>query len=309
MAFCDIPLRPCPPNIMSIDAWNVEPVVYHTGGDALTVAVVLSRMGENVSLSANIGNDAAGEFIRNELLRNGVRTDLVRTTTEYSTATAYQLIEADGQRHFLVDKKIHRLKKSKDVSDEEIRKYELLFFGSALAIDGMDDGEISDLFRRAHATGVITAMDASIAVVDTAECKMDLLRKTLQETDIFIPSYEEASYLAQKTDVAEIMEAFREFPLRVFGVKLGAEGSILTEDFETYIKVPAFNVENVVDTTGAGDCFMGGFLCAYMKGWSIRDCAKFGSAVSSFGISAVGAATAVPDFDTVYRFMKENEGS
>ena len=63
----------------------------------------------------------------------------------------------------------------------------------------------------------------------------------------------------------------------------------------------------VVDTTGAGDCFMGGFLCAYLKGWPLERCGRFGSAVSAFGISAIGASTAIPDFDSVLRFMKENE--
>ena len=109
MAFCDIPLRPCPANIMELDNWNIEPVEYHTGGDALTVAVVLAKMGEDVTLSSEVGNDSAGQFIKKELDRCGVKTDLIRTVKEYSTATSYQLIEEDGQRHFLVDKRINLL--------------------------------------------------------------------------------------------------------------------------------------------------------------------------------------------------------
>ncbi|MBQ9064166.1 MAG: carbohydrate kinase family protein [Blautia sp.] len=291
---------------MELDNWNIEPVEYHTGGDALTVAVVLAKMGEDVTLSSEVGNDSAGQFIKKELDRCGVKTDLIRTVKEYSTATSYQLIEEDGQRHFLVDKRIHLLPKSSDVRDEDLKGRDLLFYGSALAINSMDDVQISDLFRRAHAQNVPTAMDASVAVPDSAECKMDLLRETLKETDIFIPSYEEASYLAQKTDVYEIIDAFRQFPFRVFGIKLGSEGCIVTEDFNDFIKVPPCHVEKVVDTTGAGDCFMGGFLCAYLKGWTLRECAVFGSAVAAFGISDIGATTAVPDFDTVYSFMKRS---
>ena len=306
MSFCDIPLRPTPANIMEQDSVVIDPVEFHTGGDALTVAVVLAKMGEDVTLVSNIGDDEHGRFVCEELKKNGVRTDCIKTLKGYTTATSYQLIEADGQRHFLVDNKINSLQKSKDASDEEISKADIVFFGSALAIKGMNDGEIADLFKRAHSLGKITAMDAAVCDPDEEDRKMDLLKKTLPHTDIFIPSYEEASYLAMKTDVMEIINEFRQFPFKVFGVKLGAEGCILTPDFEQYVRVRPYPVK-VVDTTGAGDCFMGGFLSAYMKGWSLKKCAEFGSAVSAFGISAIGPSTAVPDYETVCRFMQENE--
>jgi len=306
MSFCDIPLRPAPANIMERDTARIEPVEYHTGGDALTVAMVLSKMGENVSFVTNIGDDANGRFVRKELEKNGIGTEYVRTVKGYTTATSYQLIEENGQRHFLVDSRINSLQKSKDVPDAEIEKADIVFFGSALAIEGMDDGETADLFRRAHKMNKLTAMDASVNDPGEIERKIDLLKDTLPLTDIFIPSYEEASFLAEKTDVMEIMEVFSRFPFKVFGVKLGGDGCILTDDFKNYIRMEPFRNVKVVDTTGAGDCFMGGFLCSYMKGWPLADCAKFASAVAAFGISAVGPTTAVPDYETVYRFMQEN---
>ena len=306
MSFCDIPLRPCPANIMELDNTMIERVQYHTGGDALTVAIVLAKMGESVSLVSKVGNDGNGSFVLSELSKNNVDSRMVAIEDEYSTATSYQLIEENGQRHFLVDCKINSLLKSADVSDRAISEADLVFFGSALALEGMDDVQISDLFRRAHEMGKLTAMDAAVAVKDHAVCKMDLLRETLQHTDIFIPSYEEASYLAQKTDVQDIMDAFSRFPLKVFGIKLGGDGCILTEDFKNYTKLKPYHDFSVVDTTGAGDCFMGGFLCAYLKGWSLEECGKFASAVASFGISAVGPSTAVPDFDTVMQFVKKH---
>ena len=307
MSFCDIPLFPCPSNVLEMDSAIIHPVVFQTGGDALTVSVVLAKMGENVSLVTNLGNDTNGKFIKKELDKKGVGTQYIRMVEEFTTATSYQLIEENGQRHFLVDNRINVLQKNTDVSEEALEKADLVFFGSALAIQGMDDTEITELFRRSHEKGCITAMDAAYCNPDNEACKMDLLRNALQHTDIFFPSYEEASYLAQKTDLTEIMQEFRRFPFKVFGIKLGADGCIMTEDFENYIRVPAFHTMPVVDTTGAGDCFMGGFLTAYMKGWSLEECAGFGSAVSSFGITAIGPSTAVPDFDTVYRFMQDNK--
>ena len=175
-----------------------------------------------------------------------------------------------------------------------------------MALPGMDDQELTELFRRAHGKGKITAMDASVNVADYPPCHLDLLRSTMFNLDIFIPSYEEASWLAQKTEVMDIMEVFSQFPFRVFGIKLGADGCILTEKFRDYVRKEPFSVLPVVDTTGAGDCFMGGFLCAWMKGWSLEKCAEFGSEVAAFGISAVGPSTAVPDYGTVFSFLKKH---
>lgn len=52
---------------------------------------------------------------------------------------------------------------------------------------------------------------------------------------------------------------------------------------------------------------MGGFLYAFSNGLSMEECGKFGSAVSAFGISAVGPSTAVPDYETVLQFIKDSE--
>ena len=305
MAFCDIPLRPCPQNILKLDNWHIDPVKHQIGGDAMTVAVVGAKMGEEVRIATHLGDDNNGEFVRQSSEAFGVE-HVLAPIKNMSTATSYQLIEANGERHFLVDNEILKLLKSKDIPDEEIHRADVVFFGSALALPGMDDQELTELFRRAHGKGKITAMDASVNVADYPPCHLDLLRSTMFNLDIFIPSYEEASWLAQKTEVMDIMEVFSQFPFRVFGIKLGADGCILTEKFRDYVRKEPFSVLPVVDTTGAGDCFMGGFLCAWMKGWSLEKCAEFGSAVAAFGISAVGPSTAVPDYGTVFSFLKKH---
>ena len=125
-------------------------------------------------------------------------------------------------------------------------------------------------------------MDASITLTGGPRCKMDLLKKTLKETDIFIPSYEEAAYLAQRSDIYGSIEEFRKFPLRI--LYPGIRGT---------------------DTTGAGDCFMGGFLCFYLQGWNLEKAGCFASAVSAYRIAKKGASTGMPDFQMVLDYVEK----
>lgn len=76
-------------------------------------------------------------------------------------------------------------------------------------------------------------------------------------------------------------------------------------DFREEVRLSVYPNLNVVDTTGAGDCFMGGFLCGYLNGWDLRKAGSFAEAVSAFGIQKQGASSGVPDFETVLKYAEE----
>jgi ribokinase len=75
-------------------------------------------------------------------------------------------------------------------------------------------------------------------------------------------------------------------------------------DGKTAEFVPAFKVK-VVDTTGAGDTFMAGFLTAYVHGKSLRECAVIGAATAGIKVGGVGWST-YPTRDKVNKFLQEN---
>ncbi len=305
MAFCDIPLSPVPENILKLDSSRITPSVPSSGGDALTVANVLGKLGVRTSLVGRVGDDGNGKFLLDDLSANGVDVSRMIVDGNHHTAVSYILIEDSGERHFLIDCSINEVLKSKDVPDEAIKEADLVFFGSALAMPGMPDEEVADLFERAHRYGKTTALDVSVIVEgNIPEKRIDLLRKTLQYTDIFIPSYEEAVFLAQTEDIQEMIRVFSGFPIRILGIKLGGDGCVLT-DFKEQVRLSAYPDVKVVDTTGAGDCFMGGFLCAYLHGWDLKKAGCFASAVSAHGISSKGASTGVKDYAAIRDYAEK----
>jgi len=77
-------------------------------------------------------------------------------------------------------------------------------------------------------------------------------------------------------------------------IKRGEKGSLIrTSNLE--IAVPAYKVK-CVDTTGAGDAYVGGFLFGFLKNWPEEKCGRFGAAVAALSTLATGAVTALPSY-------------
>jgi sugar/nucleoside kinase (ribokinase family) len=129
----------------------------------------------------------------------------------------------------------------------------------------------------------------------------------LREADIILPSYLEAVKLTGETELPRIRDRLAGFGIKLLVVKLGAEGSYLT-DFRQEWRVPTFKEFKPLDTTGAGDSFVGGFIRGTLEGWDPQAAACFGSCVASFNVAQVGATGGVPDFDTAYRYVAAHSG-
>ena len=114
--------------------------------------------------------------------------------------------------------------------------------------------------------------------------------------DYFIPSYEEAVALTGRKNPEDIVRSFfKAGAPNIVGVKLGAKGCyIANHRYAEY--VPPAKASRVVDTTGAGDAFVAGFLGATVKGFSAFAAARIANAVAAGCVTAVGASTAIQSF-------------
>jgi sugar/nucleoside kinase (ribokinase family) len=85
-------------------------------------------------------------------------------------------------------------------------------------------------------------------------------------------------------------------------VKAGANGCVIYTP-DSRLEVPGFQAE-VVDTTGAGDCFAGGFLAALHRGRSYQDAARFANAVGALNVQNLGAAQGVLPYEETERWIQ-----
>lgn len=301
MLVCDVLLSPVPWDVLKKDSVSIDSPVTSCGGDALNVAMGLSKLGTPVSVCGRIGADANGEFIREACRKAGVGASGLRLDPDFPTAASYALIDESGERHFLSDRKIFHRLTDEDVPEELLKGSDIVYMGSAMAMRKMNEGGLERLFSRAKKLGLMTAMDAAITDAPAPENWMEHLAPVLKLTDVFFPSREEAEVITGCTEPERMAEAFRDSGLKVFGVKLGSRGCFVT-DFRESRWIPAVPDVKVVDTCGAGDSFMAGFLSAFARGWDPFQSAAFAGCVAAKNVQAVGGTAGVPTFDNALAF-------
>ena len=109
--------------------------------------------------------------------------------------------------------------------------------------------------------------------------------------DIFLPNKEEGAMLTGETDPVEIAHRLDQlYPSALVILKLDADGALLWQDGAAHHIPPATN--KLVDATGAGDSFAGGFLAKYLTGSSAADAARFATTISAWVIEHPGARPA-----------------
>lgn len=301
MMVCDVLLRPVPWDILKRDCVNIDTPVTSCGGDALNVAMGLAKLGNPVAVCGRVGDDGNGAFIRKACREAGIDADRLAVDPECPTAASYALIDPEGERHFLTDMQIfHRLTDT-DVPDEALDWADIVYMGSAMALDKMNKGGLERLFRRAKEKGKLTAMDAAVTNAPAPEDWLESLKPVLQYTDVFFPSREEAQTITGETEPAAVRAKFEGLGLKVLGIKLGSKGCYVT-DFQKEEMIPAVSGIQVVDTCGAGDSFMAGFLCGMTHGWDPFRCAAFAGCVAAKNVQAVGGTAGVPSFDNALAY-------
>ena len=280
---------------------QVESVGMKIGGDATNESITLHRLGHEVMLATAVGDDDSGSFYIAKCAEAGISTEGIIIDQEYPTATSVVLVGSDGERSFLAvpqnASSMMRFRlpgKMKLTEDLKAISIASLFYSHR-----QSDADLKELLIAAKKAGAIVFADM---VMDLKELSLEDLRETLPHIDYLVPSYDEAVYYTGKNDPREIAETLHQYGVKNVVIKMGADGVYAhTENEECRVGTVA---EKVVDTTGAGDNFMAGFICAIIRGMKLKEALQFGSATSAIAIGELGATGAVKSFDQVMDYLK-----
>lgn len=294
----NVMISPVDKSVFERDVTLVEEIITVPGGDATNEAIVLAHLGVSVRLLAKTGRDAFGRQISAALKENGVETDALIQSRYDSTSVCAVLVNPDKSRNFASFRGANETLGLSDIDFNWIKQAKIVCIGSMFALKGLDGDGVLEILGCCRKEGIITVADMK---ADTYHLGPQSLTKIYPYLDYFMPSYEEALYLSDKSAPGEMASFFKQSGCRNVIIKLGEKGCYVdTEEFSGMIS--SFNV-NTVDTTGAGDNFVAGFIAGLLFGFSVKSCAIFGNAVAALSVQKIGAITGNSSTEQVLQFL------
>ncbi len=302
IAVCDVLIKPVSEETLARDTTRAQFVKLLGGGDAFNAAGNMAALGAKVRLVSGVGRDELGDLLRGSLIRQGVEARLVEK--DAPTSAAAVLIRPDGERSFVsYHGASHQLAEA-DIEDAVFEGAGTLYVGSANGLPGLDGDGMAKLMRRAKDAGLVTALDVTGEV---SKDRLEAFGQVLKRVDIFLPSRREAQRL---TGCEHLMDAARVFAAlgpRTVIIKCGPEGCVSYSDgMET--RSPGFPAE-AVDTTGAGDAFVSGFLAARERGFGLEKCLAYANAAGAVCVGRVGASGTLSGFAQLTQLVEARAGA
>lgn len=270
------------------------------GGDAVNQAVALTKLGNRVALWGVSGADPQGQLIRQQCAAHGIATDGLSVDPQRTTSTAIVLIDGKGEHRFLGQRDgASAMMGPEHLTLDAIRPgLKVLSVGSLFYAPRFDQEALPQLLQKAKAVGALTISDM---VMDQTGYGLDALEDAWPYLDYVAPSELEAEILTGSKEPQTIAAAFQKRGVKNVLLKRGTQGVTAFIGDNRY-SCPAFSVP-VVDTTGAGDNFVAGFVHALVHGFAPEKALRFGSATAALSIQAVGAGAGLRDQQQVEAFL------
>jgi len=300
----DILVRPVDRVDFGVDTKRVDGIDIKNGGDCLNVALGLRKLGASVGFAGLIGDDQLGEYLHGVITAAGIDARGLHRTKEARTCSCLVLINSRGDRTFFYYGGANDLFSLSDLDMAQLDRTSVVHVGGTYLLPKFDGEGAAKLFSEAQARGKLTSMDVTW---DTTGRWLAVIEPCFPHLSFFMPSIREAEQIAG-TDVPEDVAGFFQAKgVRTAVIKLGEKGCYVKHGTEPGFYSGAWQTD-VVDTTGAGDSFVAGFLTGVLKGWDMEGCAAFACAVAAMNIRAVGATAGIPTFDEARQFMSAQKG-
>ena len=251
------------------------------GGQTATTVCTCAAMGLRSRYVGAMGNDDHGRLIRDELSRRGV--DITHTAVR-DAANAYAVILLDdvqGERVVLWDRESRLDLAPGDIDAAGIGNARLL--------------HVDDVDAEASIHAASIAREAGIPVMSDIERVGDRTEALIASVTVPIFAEHALEPLTGERDFERALRVLRRRHAGMLCVTLGARGAMLLDGDRLYHE-PAFQAA-VLDTTGAGDVFRGGFIAALLRGNLPGDILRFANAAAAISCTRLGAINGVPTLE------------
>ncbi len=298
------------PNILVIGSLNVDLVVraprFPTAGETIqgedlatipggkgaNQAVASARQGANVSMLGRVGKDNFGDFLLVNLKENKVNTNLVQRD-DASTGSAIIIVNSNGQNNIVLSPGANGKVTPLDVNSASFLGFNLLLLQLEIPLE-----TVLSAAKRARRHGLNIILNPAPA--------QTLTNELIALTDFIIPNENELSLLTNSpvNDINSAESAARILLAR--GAKnvivtLGEKGALIVNK-DVVKHIAPFKVK-VVDTTAAGDAFIGGFANAIIENQALEEAVRHGCACGALATTKFGAQPSLPTKDEVNNLL------
>ncbi len=276
----------------------LEGVTLGPGGNAINTAIALARLGIAVRIAAAVDDDHLGAMLRESLRKEGVEDSNLVSLPRTQTSVSIVLVQRGGERRFLHFRGANSLFSIQHLNWELAQGARVFHYASAFSLPAFDGAPLAEALARAKNLGCLTSLNVCW---DTLDRWLPVLLPALPCTDFMFPNLAEGRRLTGESDPEAIARALRNLGVKTVVVKLGAQGCYV-EGPEGAFMSPGFPVE-VIDTTGAGDCFAAGFLAALCRGDNLRRAARLANAAGALCTRGMGGGDFAPTLRQVEEFL------
>ena len=257
------------------------------GGKGANQAVAAARLGGDVAFLGRVGADGYGDALKKSLADAGVDVSNIITDVEHPTGTAIICVgEDDGQNTIVVDPGANAAMSAEDIWD-----HAACFSAADYIVIQLEIG-----FSAVQAAITMGKMLDKRVILNPAPAK-PMEPELLNGIYCLAPNETEAEMLFGDFTNDQLPNICNSFGIRNTVVTLGGKGALLVQNGMA-VRMPTMRVK-AVDTTGAGDCFVGAMTVALSEGKDLPDAIEFANQAAAISVTRKGAQTAMPFRDEI----------
>lgn len=236
--------------------------VKKAGGAPANVAVTINRLGGEAYFAGKVGADAFGKFLKNLLIENGVNTSMLIEDKYTNTTLAFVSLKSNGERDFIFNRGADELHKYEELNEEEVNNCNIVHFGSATALlGGPSKDTYIKVMKLSKDRNKFISFDPNYRVdlwKDRVDEFIEISRQCIETADLLKVSDEELRLISGEENLDKGLEVLHKIGAKVIAVTLGKEGTLISNSNSLKI-IESIKIKSI-DSTGAGDAFIGAFL-------------------------------------------------
>ncbi len=275
----------------------------HIAGAESNFAIGITRLGFNAGWISKVGEDPLGDFIEFFVRGEGVDVSELKRDSERSTGLMIkEILSKDRARvYYYRENSAASAITASDISEDYLKQAKYIHLsGITPALSKEAKEAFFKVLEISKKNKIKVSFDPNIRQKlwqDKEKMKEELI-EIIKRSDIILPGIEEAEILLGIKNPQKAAEKFYQLMKGIVVLKLGEQGS-LYYDGEKMERIPAFEIEEVVDPIGAGDAFAAGLIAGFLKGMKLKEAVELANLVGAYCVTAKGDIEGLPSWKEV----------